>query len=365
MDKQKAFLLNEAIDNINKVVDDIYRKLSGRPFSVDALADALCQHIPGQSREQLLTAIQLLNKGIETGQNEFEHLYSLSQESLDGEIEQQLDQYLKPFTEAEQRQYLLLLCQVLYQDSGFKIDGNLSIYLANMPTDAMKSEVCLLLREKGKEIVGDTSSLLSGAVDKFKQSDAGLGQNELKEAERDLVMASAVYASMQKSELKVIGAEQVGRQIGIQKSFLQRLGGTLHDKVIPVLLRILAVAAVAVAVFCLVELLIYSEALAFITTYITQNHLWKIALPAAFSVVAVGCNWFSEKILFPPIISDLSQSEANDARSQLQKHFAQTKAQADRMVESFMPEYMEVEEDSLDDYTVDDSGNEETPEIII
>lgn len=364
MDKQKTFLLNEATDNINKVLDDIYKNLSGRPFSVDALADALCQHIPGQSREQLLITIQLLNKGIETGQNEFEHLYNLSQESLDGEIEHQLDQYLKPFTEAEQRQYLLLLCQVLYQDSGFKIDGNLSIYMANMPTDAMKNEVCFLIKEKGKEIVGDTSSLFSDAADKLKQSEGTFGHSEFKEAEKDLIMASAVYASMQKSELKVIGAEQVGRQIGIQKSFLQRFGETLHDKVIPVLIRILAIAAVAVSVYCLIELLIYSEALAFVTTYISQNHLWKIALPTALSVAAVGCSWFSENLLSDPIIYRC-QSDANDARSQLQRHFEQTERRANQFAEGFIPNDIEVEEDSCSDYTVDDNGNEETPDIII
>ena len=36
MDKQKAFLLNEATDNMNTILEDIYGKLSGRPFSEDA-----------------------------------------------------------------------------------------------------------------------------------------------------------------------------------------------------------------------------------------------------------------------------------------------------------------------------------------
>lgn len=364
MDKQKAFLLNEATDNMNTILEDIYGKLSGRPFSEDALADVLCQHIQGQSREQLLANIRLLDKGIETGQEAFERLYNLPQESLDDEIEKQLDQYLKSFDEAEKRQYLLLLCQVLYQDSGFKINSNLSIYMANMPTEAMKNEVCLLLKEKGKEIVGDTTSLLSGAADRLRKSEGTLGQSEFKEGEKELIMASAVYASMQKSELKIIGAEQVGRQIGIQKSFLQRFGETLHDKVIPVMLRVLAIAAVAVAVYCLIEFLVYSEALAFATTYISQNHLWKIALPAAFSVAAVGCSWFSENLLSDPIIYRI-QSEADDARSRLQRHFDQTEIQADRFAESFIPEYIEVEEDSYSDYIVDDSGIEEIPDIII
>ncbi|MFR3754668.1 MAG: hypothetical protein ACLTW9_24720 [Enterocloster sp.] len=48
------------------------------------------------------------------------------------------------------------------------------------------------------------------------------------------------------------------------------------------MLRVLAIAAVAVAVYCLIEFLVYSEALAFATTYISQNHLWKIALPLLF-----------------------------------------------------------------------------------
>ena len=364
MDKQQTFLLNEAADSIQSITDDLYGKLSGQPFSMEYLADALGQHLPNFSRKQVSSTIQLLNAGIQAGKEEFERLYRLPTAALDGEIARQLDQYLEPLPEARQRQFLLLLFQVLYQDTGLKIGSNLSIYMANMPLDMMKRDVCALLEEKGKEIVGDISTLLPETAEKLKQHGENPKVNEFTDEQRDLITAAAVYAAMQKTELKVVGPEQIGKQISIQKTFLQRLGEAMRDKVLPVALRVLAIAAVAVALYGLIEFLLYSEALAFVTSYISANHMWKIALPAAFTVAAAGCSWLHTNLLTDPIIYR-GQSDAVDARSELQRHYDQATLQADQFVENLNSEYMLVEDDSSEDYTMDDGDIEETPDIVI
>lgn len=357
MDKQKEYLLNNATDRINSILEELYAGMSDYPFSMDVLADALGQQLPWLSREQLLANLQMLKKGIESGYDEFERLYNLPREALDGEIERQLLGYLEPMADSEQRQFLLLLCQVLYQDTGFKIDSNLSIYMANMPTGDIKQEVCLLLEEKGKEIVGDTSAFLSESQEKFLHSKGALRRNYFTEEENDLITAAAVFASMQKSGLKVVHAEQIGKQIGIQKSFLQRFGEIMRDKVLPATVQLLAIAAVAVAVYSIVEVLVYTEALAFVTTFISENHMWKIALPAALSVLAAGCNWLSRTFQSAPVTCRI-QSEAVEAKSRLQRHFDQTRIQADRFADRLIPEYTVIDENEFEDYTVDDSREE-------
>lgn len=360
MDKQQAMLMNRATDNINLILEDLYRKLSKGSFSLEALADAGLPYFTDMTHEQLVSDIRKICEGIKAGSEEFNRLSSLPQKSLNQEISGQLEKCLEGLPESQQRQYLLLLYQILYLDSGHDINGNISIYLANMSTDEMKKGICFLLEKKGQEIAGNIPSLFSEAKDKFKDSGRiSAMQNGFSDEEKDIILATAVYASMQKAGGVIIHTtEQIGEQIGFEKSFMERFGEAMHDAVIPVALRLLAIAAIAAASYFLLKWMIANEIFALAYAYIQKNHLWKMAIPAAATAVAYAGSWFVENMLSDPVIYR-AQGQVEDAKTETQRYFDETASRADTFVGRIRNETAVVTGDESDEFISEEENNGE------
>ncbi len=358
MDKQQTMLINQATDNIDLILKDLYRKLSEGPFSLEALADAGLPYFTDMTWEQLVSDIRKIYEGIKAGSGEFDRLNNLPQESLNQEIPRQLEQCLEGLPESQQRQYLLLLYQMLYLDSGHGVNGNISIYLANMPTDEMKKGICFLFEKKGQEIAGNIPSLLSEAKDKFKASNQiSIMQKGFSDEEKDIILATAVYASMQKAGgVTVHTAEQIGEQIGFEKSFMKRFGEAMHDVVIPVALRLLTIAAIAAAAYFLLKWMIANELFTFAYAYIEKNHLWKIAVPAVATAVTYAGSWFVENMLSDPIIYR-AQGQVEDTKTEVERYFDETALRADAFADRIRNDTAVVAEDESNELISEEESN--------
>lgn len=358
MDKQQAMLIKQATDNIDLILKDLYRKLSEESFSLEALADVSLPYFTDMTQEQLVSDIRKIYEGMKAGSGEFDRLSNLPQESLSQEIPGRLEQCLEGLPESQQRQYLLLLYQILYLDSGHGVNGNISIYLANMPTDEMKKGICFLLEKRGQEIAGNIPSLFSEIKDKLKDSNQiSAMQKGFSDEEKDMILAAAVYASMQKAGgVTIHTTEQIGEQIGFEKSFMERFGEAMHDVVIPVALRLLAIAAIAVAAYFLLKWMIANELFSFAYAYIEKNHLWKIVVPAVTTAVAYAGSWFVENMLSDPIIYR-TQGQVEDAKTETERYFDETASRANTFVGSIRNETVVVTEDESDELTSEEESN--------
>lgn len=357
MDKQQATLMNQTMKNIDLILQDLYRKLSAGSFSMEALADASLPYFTDMTRERLVSDIRKICEGMKAGSGEFDRLSNLPQESLSQEIPGQLDQCMEGLPESQQRQYLLLLYQILYLDSGHGINGNISIYLANMPTDEMKKGICFLLEKKGQEIAGNIPSLLSEAKEKFRDSSQiSAMQKGFPDEEKDIILAAAVYASMQKGGVTVYTTEQIGEQIGFEKSFMERFGEAMHDVVIPVALRLLAIAAIAIAGYFLIKWMIANEIFTFAYAYIEKNHLWKVVVPAIAAALAYAGSWFAENMLSNPIIYR-TQGQVEDAKTEKERYFDETASKADTFVNRIRNETAVATGNELDELISEEESN--------
>lgn len=364
MKEQDELLLERAFLQSQEIEKKVKRSLAGKSFSLEDLAEQLSFYLPDLKKEEIIRDLKLLSRGLATGHRAFEDLYERSPEDMNEEIKKKLEQRLATLSEHQKRQSLMLLCQSLYQGSGIRIGDNLAVYLANMPTEELMKEACFLLHEKGKEMAGDYVSLLMGELEKREHTQnvgAPLNQQRFSEEEENLLEAAAIYAGFQKVGLKLITPEQMGKEMGVQKSFLKRFSETLHDVIIPIMLKVLAIGAVAISIYCLAEVLLYSEAIAFITAYISEHHMWRIAIPAVLSVVATIGSWFSENIFCAPVIHRC-KSMAEEAKNTLSYHLQEREREADRFMETVSSEYLIEEEESVTDCE-DEEDIEWTPQI--
>ncbi len=349
MERRNIFSAEEAVKNVTETAERLYGRLSGQPFSRQRLAEALCGEVSGLLREQSLEIVERLAEGFEEGKGEFERMYALPEDELEADAAKQMDRYLEPLSESGKRQLLLLLFQIVFHDSGYKMDSNLSVYLANMDFKQLKAETGKLLREKGSELTGEVFRFLNGNEQNVRSCSVNAAGREFSEKENDLIMTAAVYGAMQNADWKVAAPEQIGRQAGFEKSFALRLGEALRENLVPILLRLLVIAAAGAAVYWLAQWAAASEVFAFAANYLTEHHLWIVLIPGACAMIqSVWTELFPE-----PLELNIAGRE-EDARTAIQKQYDRLKQQADWEAWRFEPEYAREEETETAEETAEE-----------
>lgn len=312
------------IQDIDTVMKELKHRLSLQSVTLDTLSDAMSFSLPDMDRESLKETLQELHKGALEGEEEFDRFANLEEEALKQEVSKRLSQALNPLPKSQQRQHLLLWYQALSQDFGYPVDGTVSRYLVQMPQEELREGIAFLLWKKGQELTGSAPSYLTQAVAECE----GL---KLDSDKQEMLFRAAVYIVLQKTGFGILPAEQIGQQIGFLKAFLKELTEMYKEAKIPVILRLLEIVSLAVAAYFLLPLLLTGEAVLFVITYIEKNHLWKLVIPAACSVVFYGWRWLSEHLLTDPIWYRM-QGQAEDAKDEAAQYFAQIAAKAAEFV---------------------------------
>lgn len=326
--------------------EELLKELEDQPFSKEFLAEKLGKYLPEQSEEEIRTVLGQLEAGIRSGEEKFEELYQTPEAELDGKAETEFEKLLAPYPEDRQKQLLLMMMQALCLESDMKIDEKTALYISSLPISELRRTVEQLLKDKGMELAGNEALALMEAQELPERKQ--LSDSRYTEQERSLIMAAVIYVSIQKAGVKNLRADQLGEQVGIQKSFAERLGEALRYETMPMLIRVLIIGAIAVAVYELAQIAIVEELLTFAYSYMTENHhLWKIAIPAVVAAAGMGLKWLDEKLSnrFPFLFR--CKSAAQDARTDFERNFDEIRERANRNEQIYIVPDMtgEVEED--------------------
>ena len=326
MENQRQMLANAALERTAALQTELYRTLRGRPVTPETLAEALERHFPDQDPAQRTANCRRLLEGLEQGRAEFRRLDRLPESSLDGELARQVEQRLERLDPAARRQYLILLLQVLYNDSGRNVDANLSVYLSNLPGEELEKQLSFLIAQKGKELVGQAAASLSQVMPELKNLPPEAAERSRTEQEQ--IAAAAVYASMQQGQWKILAAEQVGRQVGFESSFWEQLGQAVRQQALPAAVRLLAIAAIAAGGYFALQLPLVSEAVALILGLLEKNQMTKAALLMLVPVIGKAWDWLDQRLYAGPAVTQAIDA-GQDASAQLDAYFTRTQRLAD------------------------------------
>lgn len=365
MDRQKEVLLQRAADTIGQIRSEIYSRMEGKPVSAETLADALQPYFKQKSRDELCHDAALLKKGLEEGEREFEVLNQLSDSQLQDRLAQQLDDCMEGLSDAEKRQYLLTIAQVILQDSGLAIDGKLSIYMANLSLPDLRQRVNDLLQSKGYEAAEGIAELMEVAGEKLAATPAAQTARAADEA--DWMEAAVSYAALQSSGanvISVIDASDVGRQVGAKRGFLRQTAGKTKEwlqlNARALLVRGLTILAIAAVAFLLWKVLAAFGGATVIWKQILSL-LPKTVRPIAFPLLAVTICQGLEQIVSPiwkcypfrKVRSEMQQ------RNGLEMQYGMLQQEAQRFSEeSGDCDFIEEDDDFESDYGIPDRETE-------
>lgn len=328
-------------EQISAVKQKICSRLAGRPVNAHTLADAAAEYYEGQTMPQLEKQCEDLFFQLEQGRGEMNRLFLLSDWELEKELSRRVLDVIGPFSD-DGRQYLLLMLQLAYQSCGYKIDGGLSVYLANLPVQQLQSEVVFFMQQKGAAMVGEAvdylaevrrmngrclsvGERLSGT--KTVQTElcpsnskaAGTPQ-ELSELEIGRVEAAAVYAALHENKGGYGGLDvPLAKQIGLEMAWSGYFRRAVKDAQLPVILRLFVIAGVILTEFCFISPVTGTEIVAVMTSFQQQNHRQKLAMDILLDDAAKICGCVEELFAMEPFLAE-AQARAVNAQGILQDH---------------------------------------------
>lgn len=263
-----------AAKETQKILEELYAGLDGGSPEPEAVARLLQKHFPWTDPEKLAQELQELWQGLEEGRADLDKLLDLPEEELERTLTQPVRERLDAMDPEERRQYMIILVQMLYGESGYKVDGNLAVYFSNLPDREIWTQISFIAQELGAAAVGEIAGKLDDCLqDSQEQVKVEQGDSQdypVKERER--ILAAAVYAATSRSKPKAVSVSTLGRKLGIERSLMEKLGKAMRQQILPLMFRLLMIAAAVAAAYLLWHLLAASEMGAMLVAYLQKNH---------------------------------------------------------------------------------------------
>lgn len=263
--------INQTVNELDSIMGTLYRKLAGARLTEETLAAAVSDYLPDMSSEQLMEDCSSLRTGIQKGNVSFESFMSMPDEELDTFLPNQLKKELETMSEEQGHQYLLLLCQLLYEKAGHDVSSEEAVYIANISNEQLLRKVSCLMQKEQAEISTETAEFLHDGLKRIQMASTHPEKEMYTEDENTWIASAAVYIMERKNTAEKIPAEYIGEQMGFTKCWLSKFKESMLTKIIPAAVSVLAVVGVAALLFYCFKLLIANSLFMTVVSYLKKN----------------------------------------------------------------------------------------------
>jgi len=242
---------NQAIDSVNRTLEHIYSTLEGKTLNAQNLAAAISEFCSYISETDLIKDCEELLEGVKRGSSFAEGMLDMTDEEVEQVLPDKICKELAVMSADQQHQYLLLLYQMLGEKAGRRISQKEAICAANASNQILLEKVIQLVKVVQVDITAETAEVVQESMEQLQENQIGSLMQNYTEEENTWILAAAVYAQAQETQLEKIPAQIIGQNIGMSAVSMKSFRNSMLSEVIPAAVSALSVIAVCgLAIFC-------------------------------------------------------------------------------------------------------------------
>ena len=229
VNRRKRSLLQKTAGRMQSALREFSEHLKGQPITPELIFGQVEGRFPRSQHRRLQEWCGHVQRGIAGGIRDCARFSALSTEGLEEAVHGALAENLASLPAEQRHQYLILLMQLLFQESSQRIDSDVAIYLSNLHHQELEAYACQLLVRKADAELSEAAAL--SVADGRSLWDAGIltDLNQYRAEERGILLSAAMETALL-SHPNAISPDLTPVQLGWQAGFAACAWDNVRDE---------------------------------------------------------------------------------------------------------------------------------------